>query len=62
MEIFNAWVNLKGIKSGGTRSLDAGRVIWKMLEGAEIIRHTYKGGVMTRLLNSLRCWFIRDIR
>ncbi|MFY7826577.1 MAG: cellulose binding domain-containing protein [Flectobacillus sp.] len=43
VEIFNAWSNLQRIKTGGTRSLDAGRVIWKLLEGAEIIKHTYAG-------------------
>jgi hypothetical protein len=41
VEIFNAWVNIKSIVSGGTKALDAGRVIWKMLEGAEIIKSTY---------------------
>jgi hypothetical protein len=43
VEIFNSWVNLTHLKSGGTRSLDAGRVIWKMLEAAEIIKATYSG-------------------
>lgn len=43
VEIFNAWVNIKRINSGGTKCLDAGRVIWKMLEGAEIIKNTYSG-------------------
>jgi hypothetical protein len=43
IEIFNSWVNIKGINSGGTKALDAGRVIWKMLEGAEIIKNTYNG-------------------
>lgn len=43
VEILNSWSNLTGLKSGGTRSLDAGRVIWKMLEGAEIIKATYAG-------------------
>ncbi|CAM3793973.1 Carbohydrate binding module (family 6) [Vibrio aerogenes CECT 7868] len=43
VEIFNSWSHLTGLKSGGTRSLDAGRVIWKMLEGAEIIKATYSG-------------------
>jgi hypothetical protein len=43
VEIFNAWSYLQRIKTGGTRSLDAGRVIWKLLEGAEIIKHTYSG-------------------
>ena len=43
VQIFNAWGNLKNINSGGTQALDAGRVIWKMLEGAEIIKSTYTG-------------------
>ncbi|PWK21641.1 delta endotoxin-like protein [Arcicella aurantiaca] len=43
VEIFNAWSNITAIKTSGTRSLDAGRVIWKMLEGAEIIKSTYSG-------------------
>jgi hypothetical protein len=41
--IFNAWVNITHIESNGTKALDAGRVIWKMLEGAEIIKNTYPG-------------------
>ncbi|WP_304198703.1 carbohydrate-binding protein [Flavobacterium alvei] len=47
VEIFNAWVNIKRINSGGTKALDAGRVIWKMLEGAEIIKNTYSGWAQT---------------
>ena len=43
VQIFNAWSNLNHINSGGTQALDAGRVIWKMLEGAEIIKSTYTG-------------------
>lgn len=43
IEIFTAWSNLTGIKTGGTDALDAGRVIWKMLEAAEIIKNTYSG-------------------
>ncbi|MEA5402759.1 cellulose binding domain-containing protein [Arcicella sp. DC2W] len=43
IEIFNAWSNLTRIVSNGTKALDAGRVIWKMLEGAEIIKNTYTG-------------------
>jgi hypothetical protein len=43
IEIFSAWSNLTGIKTGGTDPLDAGRVIWKMLEAAEIIKSTYSG-------------------
>ncbi|OQP61197.1 hypothetical protein A3860_05655 [Niastella vici] len=43
VQIFNAWVNLTHIESNGTKALDAGRVIWKMLEGAEIIKSTYTG-------------------
>ena len=43
VEIFNAWSNLTRIVSNGTKALDAGRVIWKMLEGAEIIKNTYSG-------------------
>ncbi|MDI9874084.1 cellulose binding domain-containing protein [Flectobacillus rivi] len=49
VEIFNAWSYLQIIKTGGTRSLDAGRVIWKLLEGAEIIKHTYTGWNATDL-------------
>lgn len=49
VEIFNAWVNLRNINSGGTQALDAGRVIWKMLEGAEIIKSTYTGWSATDL-------------
>jgi len=43
VQIFNAWVNVTHFTSSGTRPLDAGRVIWKMLEGAEIIKSTYAG-------------------
>lgn len=43
VQIFNAWSNLTHISSNGTKALDAGRVIWKMLEGAEIIKSTYSG-------------------
>ncbi|WP_207514602.1 carbohydrate-binding protein [Longitalea luteola] len=43
VQIFNAWSNLNHISSNGTKALDAGRVIWKMLEGAEIIKSTYTG-------------------
>lgn len=43
VEIFNSWSNLTEFTGGGTESLNAGRVIWKMLEAAEIIRHTYSG-------------------
>jgi len=43
VEIFKAWSNLRRIVSNGTKALDAGRVIWKMLEGAEIIKSTYSG-------------------
>ena len=43
VEIFNKMVNIKGIDSNGTKCLDAGRVIWKLLEGAEIIKSTYSG-------------------
>jgi hypothetical protein len=43
VQIFNAWVNLTHIESNGTMALDAGRVIWKMVEGAEIIKSTYSG-------------------
>lgn len=41
VEIFNAWVNITSVSS--TMPLEGGRVIWKMMEGAEIIRHTYTG-------------------
>lgn len=43
IQCFNAWVNITHIESNGTMALDAGRVIWKMLEGAEIIKSTYTG-------------------
>ena len=43
VEIFNAWVNVTEFTGGGTESLNAGRVIWKMMEAAEIIRSTYDG-------------------
>ncbi|MDR3652188.1 MAG: DUF5010 C-terminal domain-containing protein [Paludibacter sp.] len=43
VEIFNAWSNIKRIVTGGTDCLDAGRVIWKALEAAEIIKSTYSG-------------------
>jgi hypothetical protein len=41
VEIFNAWVNVKEVPT--TMSLYSGRSIWKMLEGAEIIKSTYAG-------------------
>ena len=47
VQIFNAWVNITHIESNGTTALDAGRVIWKMLEGAEIIKSTYTGWSQT---------------
>ncbi|MGZ3951500.1 MAG: alginate lyase family protein, partial [Flavisolibacter sp.] len=43
VEIFNAWVNIRQFITDGTNALDAGRVIWKLLEGAEIIKCTYPG-------------------
>jgi hypothetical protein len=43
VQCFNAWANITHIESNGTMALDAGRVIWKMLEGAEIIKNTYTG-------------------
>jgi hypothetical protein len=43
VQCFNAWANITHIESNGTKALDAGRVIWKMLEGAEIIKSTYTG-------------------
>jgi hypothetical protein len=43
VEIFNAWVNIRQFITDGTNALDAGRVIWKLLEGAEIIKATYPG-------------------
>jgi Carbohydrate binding module (family 6). len=42
VQIFNAMVNIRSIVTG-TQSLGAGRVIWKLLEGAEIIKSTYTG-------------------
>lgn len=43
VEIFNAWCNLTTFTGGGTESLNTGRVIWKLLEAAEIIKSTYSG-------------------
>lgn len=43
VEIFNAWQNLTCFTGGGTESLNAGRVIWNLLEAAEIIKNTYNG-------------------
>ena len=43
VEIFNAWVNVTEFTGGGTESLNTGRVIWKLLEAAEIIKSTYDG-------------------
>jgi hypothetical protein len=43
VEIFNAWVNVKRFVSDGTDALNAGRVVWKLLEAAEIIKTTYPG-------------------
>ena len=43
VEIFNAWSNLTEFTGGGTESLNAGRVIWMMVEGAEIIKSLYNG-------------------
>jgi len=42
VEIFNKMVNIRSCVSA-TASLGAGRVIWKLLEGAEIIKSTYSG-------------------
>lgn len=41
VEIFNSWVNLTSVSS--TMPLKTGRILWKFLEGAEIIKHTYDG-------------------
>lgn len=43
IQVFKAWSNLKRMKTGGTQCLDAGRVIWKIVEAAEIIKSTYPG-------------------
>ncbi|MDR3652195.1 MAG: carbohydrate-binding protein [Paludibacter sp.] len=43
VEIFNAWSNLTEFTGGGTESLNAGRVIWQLVEAAEIIKSTYNG-------------------
>lgn len=43
VQIFKTWSNLKRMKTGGTDCLDAGRVIWKIVEAAEIIKCTYSG-------------------
>ena len=47
VEIFNAWSNVRRFVSGGTQALDAGRVVWKLLEAAEIIKSTYTGWAAT---------------
>lgn len=41
VEIFNAWSNITRIED--QFALNNGRGPWKMLEGAEIIKHTYPG-------------------
>ena len=41
VEIFNGWTNLKRVPN--TFALTNGRYVWKMCEGAEIIKHTYNG-------------------
>ncbi|WP_243348117.1 carbohydrate-binding protein [Parabacteroides sp. FAFU027] len=46
VQIFNAMKNIRSIVSA-TESLGAGRVIWKLLEGAEIIKNTYTGWQQT---------------
>jgi Carbohydrate binding module (family 6). len=43
VQIFKAWSNIRQVKTGGTACLDAGRVIWKIMEAAEIIKSTYPG-------------------
>lgn len=43
VQIFNAWKNLTCFTGDGTESLNTGRVIWKLLEAAEIIKSTYDG-------------------
>lgn len=43
VEIFNSWQNITNFVSSGTDALNAGRIIWKMLEAAEIIKSTYSG-------------------
>ncbi len=43
VQIFNAMSYIRGIENSATKSLDAGRVIWKLMEGAEIIKSTYSG-------------------
>lgn len=42
VQIFNAMENIRSIVTS-TQSLGAGRVIWKLIEGAEIIKSTYSG-------------------
>jgi hypothetical protein len=51
VEIFKAWSNIKRIVTGGTDCLDAGRVIWKVLEAAEIIKSTYSGWLPADIAN-----------
>jgi hypothetical protein len=40
IQIFNAWRNVTEVTGGGTEALNAGLFAWKMLEAAEIIKHT----------------------
>lgn len=47
VEIFNTWQNLTCFTGGGTESLNAGRVIWKLLEAAEIIKSSYDGWLLS---------------
>ena len=41
VEIFNSWTNLRRVPN--SFALTNGRFVWKMCEGAEIIKHTYNG-------------------
>ena len=41
VEIFNSWKNLTRVPN--SFALENGRHVWKMCEGAEIIKHTYDG-------------------
>ena len=43
VEIFNAWKDLTHVSGNGTAPLNAGLLVWKMVEAAEIIKSTYPG-------------------
>lgn len=43
VQILNTWSNLTDVRGGGTEALNAGLFAWKLVEAAEIIKHTYPG-------------------